>query len=144
MNNINDYADVDIEIINIDEANVALSNNTYHDPKYGDCPVYVYNNEGKYPHIHIIIKSIHKEICIRLDEAEFYNHAPHHKPFDNNDQCKEFDKWCRKINPDNPDDEETQLTNWQMLCQIWNSGPNSSKVDNSKKEKQPNYKNLRK
>ena len=66
----------------------------------GKSKVIVYNNEGVYPHCHVYLyegSSKEKDICVRLDTAEYFSHGKHVDKF-NSKEKEAFIKFMNDTN----------------------------------------------
>lgn len=74
--------------------------------------VFVYENEGRNPHCHYIDSESNREICVRLDKPEYFNHGGKQMKF-TSDEKKTFIKFMKHKNSFN-------IETWKWCASTWN------------------------
>ena len=73
------------------------------------------NERGLIPHFHVHLKSdgskFGDDICVRLDEPEYFLHGSHAGTLNSGD--------CRKLNSFLHDNYARGMTNWEYLAATW-------------------------
>lgn len=75
--------------------------------------LYVYGNEGFYPHCHYIDKDSNREICVRLDKPEYFCHGGKQQTFTSKEK-EMFIQFMKYI----PKDQKE--TTWEWCKRTWN------------------------
>lgn len=105
--------------------------------KIKSAKVYVYENEGKIPHFHIIIPDV-EQVCVCIFTAEYFSHGTKQGTL-NSSQCKNLDSFMR---------EKTKLkdykgmTNWEVCRSLWIQNKGSSYRGPGFESIQPDYRKL--
>ena len=82
--------------------------------------IYVYTDEGRIPHCHIIFTGDkEKDCCIALISANYFVH-PNKDNKLNTNEMKQFVKWCKEYNKKYSDMGAAKLNNWQAMKYLWN------------------------
>ena len=99
--------------------------------------LYVYENEGHYPHSHIVGlgKDSNKEVCVRLDKAEYFCHGVKQSKF-TPDEKKMFISFITSK-------DSFGTVRWNWAAATWNGFAQDNENMNSINIKKcPNYKDL--
>lgn len=89
--------------------------------------VIVHSNEGdNIPHFHIKRNGKH-DCCIMFNEDRYFNHGVNNSTLTSK-EVKELDNWLRKPNANN----KFNLTNFQVLCDLWNDASHVVDADSDR------------
>lgn len=124
-----------------------LDGKPYRDEKYmgsfysdGDTiEIELYGCEyNRKPHFHFIIKERKVKGCICLYEALYTRHK-HINGKLTDIQCNDLNKWLS----DTAEDVFIDITNWELLCDFWDSAEYNKWLDNNRQRiSQPDYTKL--
>lgn len=104
--------DKGILVILYNNTDLALLESPLLDTKFmGKAKIYVYENEGSIPHCHIVGFS-EKEICIRLDKAEYFSHGTKIGKL-NSKERKLFNEFMHSRN-------QLGVEQWKAAASMWN------------------------
>lgn len=101
----------------------------------GQCKIFVYSNEGKIPHFHIISKKGNEECCVCIYQPLYFNHGNKQLQL-NSKQRKILNEWLQS-----PSEIVSGATNWGVLSGFWIGGNGKDNVP--EKLVQPNYNDLK-
>lgn len=109
-------------------------NNKLKMPKYSECVVYVYNNEGNnVPHFHLFEKNSSKDpntsCAIMIADNKYFSHNAY-KGTLNSKQCRVLNDWMNQFYPGE------DVNNWTRIKNAWNAG---ASADHMVTATQPNY-----
>lgn len=108
--------------------------------KMGSYDIWVWTDDpGKIPHFHMwdySTKGKKFHACIRIDSAEYFFHTGKEDVL-NHKLKKELVAFLQSKSDDEDDGD---MTNWEVLLQEWNR--NNSDVKVSRKQEMPNYMDL--
>lgn len=100
--------------------------------------LYVYDNEGPIPHCHILGlgKDGKKEVCVKLDEAEYFCHGYKTNKFTKDEK----DMFIKFINSE----DSFGVLRWKWAASTWNgfAQRDSSNMRKITNKVVPNYKDL--
>lgn len=100
----------------------------------GECKIFIYGNEGRIPHFHIKGMNNKFECCIKICEADYFDHGYKTDHLSKKD-LKKLDEFLNKKNKKFP-----EKTNWEVARAFWNSAENEGQApENGKK---PVYANI--
>lgn len=128
-----------VDLYDLEEINeVSLKNKIVFDKNIGSCDVYVYGNEGKIPHVHVISKNGKFETCICLNTNKHFIHGKYNDKLTNAKQRKIFDDFMGNLSKEDP-----TRTNWQAAGYLWNmANVNSIRVKWQNKDNKPDYRKM--
>lgn len=90
------------------------------------------NERGYIPHFHIHLKAdgnnFNNDICVRLDEPEYFIHGSHTGTLNTGD--------CRKTNEFLHESYDDDITNWRYLAITWNHDHPDARISS---KSCPNY-----
>lgn len=111
------------------------SNNRFNPTGIGQCKVQIYGNEGDIPHFHIEGVGSDFDCCVRIYEANFFQHGTHCDIL-NSKQCSELDIWLRSKTNRN-------ISRWIEICAFWEAyNPDCRYQEYKKATHQPAYYNM--
>lgn len=102
----------------------------------GECKIYVYSNEGKIPHFHIIPKKGGEECCVCIYQPYYFNHEIEQVQL-NSKQRKILNEWLNQ-----PSKLEPVISNWKIVSGFWQTG-NEDDPNVPENPVQPNYNDLK-
>jgi hypothetical protein len=98
--------------------------------------VRVYSGEGPIPHFHMVDTQNDKEVCVKIQSAEYFSHGA--KTFEfSNKQKKQLQKFFETVSPY---EEDCGKTYYDLVWEEWNRNNREQRIP--KPEVMPDYRKL--
>lgn len=109
-----------------DNLQATNKNNKLNMPKYRECVIYVYGDEGSnIPHFHLFEKTSPKDpktsCAIMIDDNRYFYHNSYRGNL-NNKQCRILNAWMNQFYPGE------NVNNWTRIKDAWNNGANANRL----------------
>ena len=88
----------------------------------------VFENEGNVPHFHIYDKQSKRKICLKIESPEYFKHGKYQNEL-MRDERKDLQKWLSLPNESIWEDERRVVSNYKVICLLWNMNNKQHKVD---------------
>lgn len=98
----------------------------------GTIIIKIYSGEGPVPHFHFYEAQSRRKGCLKILEASYFIHGKYLDDL-KRDERKELLKWLNERN------EDSNTTNWEAICRLWNMNNPTHKINISPLPKIPDY-----